>query len=142
MKKRTARRMKMVLVTSRTTRLHQLILAIVLGIVCGAAPFAVAQLPAAQAQQPAASGQKPDDSQQPSETLKVSVNVVQLFFNVKDKHGALIPNLTKDDFTIFEDQKQQTIKYFNAESNLPLTLGIMIDSSGSQRNVLDMEKEV
>ena len=80
--------------------------------------------------------------EQPTETLKVNVNVVQLFFNVKDKHGMLIPNLTKDDFTIFEDQKQQTIKYFNAESNLPLTLGIMIDSSGSQRNVLDMEKEV
>ena len=36
--------------------------------------------------------------EQPTETLKVNVNVVQLFFNVKDKHGALIPNLTKDDF--------------------------------------------
>ncbi|HTW59335.1 MAG TPA: VWA domain-containing protein [Terriglobales bacterium] len=81
-------------------------------------------------------------NQQPSETLKVNVNVVQLFFNVKDKHGMLIPNLTKDDFQIFEDGKPQTIKYFAAESNLPLTLGMMIDSSGSQRNVLDMEKEV
>src|SRR6202008_2810876 len=56
--------------------------------------------------------------------------------------GALIPNLTKDDFQIFEDGTPQTIKYFTAESNLPLTLGILIDSSGSQRNVLDMEKEV
>ena len=82
------------------------------------------------------------DGQQPSETLKVSVNVVQLFFNVKDKKGALIPNLTKEDFEINEDGKPQTIKYFTAESNLPLTLGIMIDASGSQRNVLDMEKEV
>jgi VWFA-related protein len=86
--------------------------------------------------------QTSDDSQQPTETLKVNVNVVQLFFNVKDKHGALIPNLTKDDFEIAEDGKPQTIKYFTAESNLPLTLGIMIDSSGSQRNVLDMEKQV
>ena len=75
--------------------------------------------------------QKNDQSkdQQPSETLKVNVNVVQLFFNVKDKHGALIPNLTKDDFEILEDGKPQTIKYFTAESNLPLTLGIMIDAS-------------
>jgi VWFA-related protein len=97
----------------------------------------------AAAQQPAQSDQKPDDSQQqPTETLKVNVNVVQLFFNVKDKHGALIPNLTKEDFDIAEDGKQQTIKYFTAESNLPLTLGMLIDSSGSQRNVLDMEKEV
>lgn len=85
--------------------------------------------------------QAPDD-QKPVDTLKVNVNVVQLFFNVKDKKGALIPNLTKDDFEIYEDGKPQTVKYFTAESNLPLTLGIMIDSSGSQRNVLDMEKEV
>jgi len=76
------------------------------------------------------------------ETLKVNVNVVQLFFNVKDKKGALIPNLTKDQFQVLEDSKPQTIKYFAAESNLPLTLGILIDSSGSQMRVLDMEKQV
>jgi VWFA-related protein len=86
--------------------------------------------------------QKAGQQEQPTETLKVNVNVVQLFFNVKDKHGALIPNLTKDDFEVAEDGKPQTIKYFKAESDLPLTLGILIDSSGSQRNVLDMEKEV
>jgi VWFA-related protein len=74
--------------------------------------------------------------------LKVNVNVVQLFFNVKDKHGGLIPALTKNDFEITEDSKPQTIKYFTAESDLPLTLGILIDSSGSQQRVLDMEKEV
>src|SRR3984893_6120521 len=76
------------------------------------------------------------------ETLKVNVEVVQLFFNVKNKHGALIPNLTKDNFDLFEDGQLQTIKYFKAESDLPLTLGILIDTSGSQMNVLDMEKEV
>lgn len=82
------------------------------------------------------------DQEQPAETLKVNVNVVQLFFNVKDKKGALIPNLTKDQFQVLEDGKPQTIKYFAAESNLPLTLGILIDSSGSQTRVLDMEKQV
>jgi VWFA-related protein len=82
------------------------------------------------------------NDQESVETLKVNVNVVQLFFNVKDKKGGLIPNLTKDDFDILEDSKPQTVKYFTAESNLPLTLGIMIDSSGSQARVLDMEKEV
>jgi VWFA-related protein len=96
-----------------------------------------------QAAQPGASGQqKSEDSQEPTETVKVNVNIVQLFFNVKDKHGALIPNLTKDDFTIAEDGKPQTVKYFTPETNLPLTLGILIDSSGSQIRVLDMEKEV
>ena len=95
---------------------------------------------AQQTSQPQSSQQSGD--QNPAETLKVNVNVVQLFFNVKDKHGALIPNLAKTDFDIFEDGKPQTIKYFTAETNLPLTIGMMIDSSGSQRNVLDMEKEV
>ena len=85
---------------------------------------------------------KPSDQDQSAETLKVNVNVVQLFYNVKDKKGALIPNLTKDDFEIYEDGNKQTIKYFAAESNLPLTLGILIDSSPSQTRVLDMEKQV
>ena len=83
-----------------------------------------------------------EDRDQSVGTLKVNVNVVQLFFNVKDKKGGLIPNLNKGDFQILEDGKPQTIKYFTAESDLPLTLGILIDSSGSQQRVLDMEKEV
>jgi len=122
---------------------------ILLGCLSAAAPFAAGQIPMipkpgdtqAPAAQTPADAQKPED-QQPAETLKVSVNVVGLFFNVKDKHGTLVPNLTKSDFEVFEDGKPQTIKYFAAESNLPLTLGILIDSSGSQLRVLDMEKEV
>jgi VWFA-related protein len=129
---------------------RRIVALLVLAVISLALPFAVAQQPSAQqssGQQPASSGQKPEDqksedSQGPTETLKVNVNVVQLFFNVKDKHGALIPNLTKDDFEVREDSTPQTIKYFAAETNLPLTLGIMIDASGSQRNVIDMEKEV
>src|SRR5580658_4455840 len=111
--------------------------------------FLVAASSAASAQQPGSSpDNRPDqnrqdqDQDQSAATLKVNVNVVQLFFNVKDKRGALIPSLTKNDFQILEDGKPQTIKYFAAESNLPLTLGILIDSSGSQTRVLDMEKEV
>src|SRR5712691_613576 len=86
--------------------------------------------------------QAPASDDQSTETLKVNVDVVQLFFNVKDKHGALIPNLTKDNFEIIEDGKPQTIKYFKAESDLPLTLGILIDASGSQKHVLGIEQEV
>ncbi len=131
------------------------ILLFCLAALSAAAPLAPAQIPIIPKSpdtqpsptQKTGAAQKPADQQdqqdqQPAETLKVSVNVVGLFFNVKDKHGTLMPNLTKDDFTVFEDNKQQTIKYFAAESNLPLTLGILIDSSGSQRNVLDMEKDV
>jgi VWFA-related protein len=91
---------------------------------------------AAQAQQ------DKDQNEEPMTTLKANVNVVQLFFNVKDKKGGLIPNLPKDNFQILEDGKPQTVKYFAAESNLPLTLGILIDASASQERVLDMEKDV
>ena len=110
--------------------LRALALAIFLGHVLGAEAVAQVSSPSDQ------------DQGQPAATVKVNVNVVQLFFNVKDKKGGLIPSLTKDDFEIFEDGKPQTIKYFAADSNLPLTLGILIDSSGSQTRVLDMEKEV
>jgi VWFA-related protein len=92
---------------------------------------------AALAQDPAA--KRGDDDVQ---TFKVDVNVVNLFFNVKDKRGALVPNLGKDDFQVMEDGKPQTIKYFASESNQPLTLGLLIDSSVSQERVLPLEKEV
>jgi VWFA-related protein len=107
-------------------------------------PVAAQNSPAPAPTSPATPAATPNDQSQDQsvETLKVNVEVVQLFFNVKDKHGALIPSLTKENFDIFEDGKPQTIKYFKAESDLPLTLGILIDSSGSQMRVLDMEKEV
>lgn len=113
----------------------------VLGLVA-TLPVAAQQAPASNAPASNAPQDNSRDQDQSVETLKVRVNVVQLFYNVKDKKGALIPSLTKDDFELFEDGKPQTIKYFTAESNLPLTLGILIDSSGSQMRVLEMEKEV
>jgi VWFA-related protein len=61
---------------------------------------------------------------------------------VKDKRGALVPHLRKDEFRVSEDGKPQTVKYFAAESNQPLTLGLLIDTSGSQSAVLPMEKLV
>jgi VWFA-related protein len=107
------------------------------------AKHSVAQDSTGTVQPPQTPSDSTDQSQDQSmETLKVNVEVVQLFFNVKDKHGALIPNLNKDSFQLFEDGRPQVIKYFKAESDLPLTLGILIDSSGSQQRVLEMEKEV
>jgi len=78
----------------------------------------------------------------PVETLKVNVDVVSLLFNVKDKGGHLLPNLDKEEFQVTEDGKPQSIKYFKAESNLPLTIGILLDTSFSQDRVLPIEKEV
>ena len=53
--------------------------------------------------------------------------MVNVLASVRDKKGALIPNLTKDDFTILEDGKPQPIKYFTRETDLPLTIGMLVD---------------
>ncbi|PYX38786.1 MAG: VWA domain-containing protein [Acidobacteria bacterium] len=121
-------------------RTHILAWSCALFLLTAVGPFAPAQDSSTPVLRDQTKEQQNDD--QSMETLKVRVNVVQLFFNVKDKKGALIPNQTKNDFELLEDGKPQTIKYFTAESNLPLTLGILIDSSGSQARVLEMEKEV
>lgn len=75
-------------------------------------------------------------------TFRKNVNLVNVFFTVKDHHGALVPNLTQGEFDVLEDGKPQTIKYFAAETNLPLTLGLLIDSSGSMQRMLPEEKIV
>src|SRR5215467_15796379 len=79
-------------------------------------------------------------AQDPEPTIKVDVDLVSILFNVRDKRNGLVGNLTKDDFTIFEDGKQQDIKYFNRETDLPLTIGLLIDVSASQGNLIDIER--
>jgi VWFA-related protein len=76
----------------------------------------------------------------PATTLSVDVKVVTLPVTVRDKKGKIVTNLTKDDFVLQEDNRPQTIKYFNLDTNLPLTLGLLIDTSMSMHNALDQEK--
>jgi VWFA-related protein len=73
------------------------------------------------------------------QTLKVNVNLVNVYFSVRDKSG-YITNLHKDDCSIFEDKALQKTKNFTQEKNLPLTIGILLDTSGSQQNVLPLEQ--
>jgi VWFA-related protein len=77
----------------------------------------------------------------PRETLRVTSNLVSEFFTVRDKHNALIPFLTKNDCNVFEDKQPQKLTSFVAEANQPLTLGMMIDTSGSQQYVLPLEQQ-
>ena len=74
-------------------------------------------------------------------TFKVNANLVELFFTVKDKNNELVPHLTKSDCTVLEDKVPQTLKSFVAETNQPLTLGILLDTSGSQERVLPLEQQ-
>ena len=73
-------------------------------------------------------------------TIKVDVDIVNVLFTVKSKHGGLIGNLEKTDFTLTEDNKQQDIKYFTRQTDLPLTIGLLIDVSASQGNLIGVEQ--
>jgi VWFA-related protein len=81
------------------------------------------------------------EEQESMGTLKLNVNLVDLFFTVKDKSGSLVPHLSKEDCLVSEDKVPQKLKNFAAETHLPLTLGIMLDTSGSQQAVLPLEQE-
>jgi VWFA-related protein len=74
-------------------------------------------------------------------TFSTDVNVVNVFATVRDKKGQIVRNLTKDDFKLAEDGRPQTIRYFSQESGLPLTLGLLVDTSMSQRRVLGKERD-
>jgi VWFA-related protein len=73
-------------------------------------------------------------------TFSTEVKVVSVFATVHDKHGKIVSNLQKDDFTLDEEGRPQTIRYFSRETDLPLTLGLLVDTSMSQRRVLGEER--
>jgi VWFA-related protein len=72
--------------------------------------------------------------------IAVEVKTVSVLATVRDKKGKIVPNLTKDDFQLDEDGRPQTINYFAHESDLPLRLGLLVDTSLSQRRLLDQER--
>jgi VWFA-related protein len=72
--------------------------------------------------------------------FSASVNVVNVLATVRDKQGKIVRDLTQDEFTIQEDGRPQAIHYFSQQSDLPLILGLLIDTSGSQTRVLDKER--
>ncbi len=75
-------------------------------------------------------------------TIRVNVDLVNILFSVRAKKGGqLIPNLEKSDFKIYEDGKEQTIQRFSRETDLPLTLGLLIDISASQERLIDIERQ-
>src|SRR5450432_4267088 len=74
-------------------------------------------------------------------TFSADVKVVNVLATVRDKQGQIVRNLTKDDFALEENGRPQVIRYFSQETNLPLTLGLLVDTSGSQRRVLGQEKD-
>src|ERR1700722_15337706 len=106
----------------------------------GVALCAVAQTPpaAAPAKSDAASGQATGAGQ--TTTLSLDARLVNLPVVVRDKKGALIQNLTKEEFTLMVDGHAESVRYFDKDKDLPLTLGLLVDVSQSVRNALDDER--
>ncbi len=77
----------------------------------------------------------------PPAQIRVEVNQVNLFATVRDKHKSIVTGLTKDDFQVYEDGQLQEITNFSAESDLPITLGMLMDTSGSEYYMLSAEKD-
>lgn len=82
-----------------------------------------------------------DDTSNSVATFRQNVNLVSLYFDVRDKKNLLLPHLTRDDCQVFEDKVPQTMKNFTAEVDQPLTLGILLDTSLSQQTVLPLEQQ-
>jgi VWFA-related protein len=94
-------------------------------------------------QQPQPNSQSnPQSNPDQSSVIRVDVDLVNILFTVrKKKGGALVPDLNKEDFSLYEEGKKQTIKRFERESNLPLTMGLLVDVSASQVNLIETERE-
>ncbi len=86
-------------------------------------------------------GKAPAATQEAQQPIRVQVALVNLFATVRDKKKRLVPDLTKDDFRISEDGQPQKIEFFSRETSLPITLGLLIDTSGSEEAMLGAEQE-
>jgi VWFA-related protein len=85
--------------------------------------------------QQAAAPQEPEEA-----IIRVDVELVNIFFSVRNKQNAFVKDLAKEDFSIYEDGKEQEIRAFSRETNLPLTIGLLVDVSKSQETLIEAEK--
>jgi VWFA-related protein len=95
------------------------------------------------AQSPAAptTGTSGQESVGTKEPFRVRVNLVNVLFTVTDKKSRMVLDLTKEDFRVLEDNKPQSIRFFSRETDLPLRIGVLIDTSNSIRDRLHFEEE-
>lgn len=96
-----------------------------------------------QPQQQSPSQQKPTNQEpqsEPTTTIRVDVNLINVFVTVTDEHGAPIGGLTKENFVLKEDGREQTIAVFDKESALPISIALAIDTSLSTRHDLPLEQ--
>ena len=115
----------------RRTRIS--VTAVTLGLALAATGFAVLKA-APQSQQ----GQQAPQSPQ---SLQVQTTLVNVFATVRDKHNGIVGDLTQDDFKVYEDGQEQKVAYFEKQVDMPITLGMLIDTSGSMQRLIDAEHD-
>jgi VWFA-related protein len=87
-----------------------------------------------------ASAQEKGQEIGPESVISVDVEVVNILATVREKNGGLISDLAKNDFDLEIDGKPQEIRYFARQTDLPLTIGLLVDTSVSQQNIIDIER--
>jgi len=106
-----------------------------------AAPSVWAQAPAA----PAAPATPPEPAQaapaQPNQSIRTDVNLVDVLFTVVDRKNKMVSDLSQGNFTVFDDGKPQEIRFFSQQTDLPLRVGLLLDTSNSIRQRLQFEQE-
>lgn len=96
----------------------------------------------AQQQAPPLPSQQPDQGQTPKgQTIRTEVNLVDVLFTVLNRRNKLVPDLEKQDFKIFDDKQLQEIQYFSRQSDLPLRIGMLLDTSNSIRDRIKFEQD-
>lgn len=101
-----------------------------------AALAAAAQAPKSGPPRP----QPPPAAEETDQTIRVDVDLVNLYFSVRDKRGAYVGTLTKEDLDIFEDGKKQEVKVFTRETDQAITVGLLVDVSRSQEALIEEER--
>ncbi|PYT76683.1 MAG: VWA domain-containing protein [Acidobacteria bacterium] len=106
---------------------------------CAAALVVWALAGQAWTREPAQQAAQQSDQQAP--TIKSEVSLVNVFATVRDRKKHIVPDLKKEDFRVFENDQEQKIAFFTAEKTLPITLALLIDTSGSEQNRLPAEQD-
>ncbi len=93
---------------------------------------------------PSQKSQTPQQQEPPqsSAPLQVQTTVVDVFTTVRDRHNGIVSDLTQTDFKVFEDGVEQKISYFTKEVDLPLSLALLMDTSGSMQETLNAERKL
>jgi len=109
----------------------------------GTSPKGPLSPPSAQANRPSTTSQEAAQQEPPqaANPIQVQTTVVNVFATVRDRKNGIVPDLTKEDFKVYEDGVEQKVTFFSKQVDMPLSLGILMDTSGSMLQILNAEQD-